>query len=50
MRLLALLLLCSAAHAVTLRYWVEPCTGSERICHKGDPELAEWALHAWQAA
>lgn len=50
MKLLALLLLCSAAPAVTLRYWVEPCGGPERICHKGDPELAEWALHAWQSA
>jgi hypothetical protein len=50
LKLLPMLLLCSAAPAVTLRYWVEPCKGPERICHKGDPELAEWAFHAWQSA
>jgi hypothetical protein len=29
---------------------VEPCTNPETGCHTGDPELAEWALQAWQAA
>lgn len=50
MKLLMILFLCSAAPAVTLRYWVEPCTGPQQVCHKGDPELAEWALRAWESA
>ena len=50
MRAIACLLLCGAAHAATLRYWVEPCVRPETGCHRGDPQLAEWALAAWQAA
>jgi len=49
-RLSALLLCCGAADAATLRYWVEPCTRPDTACHAGDPELAVWALQAWQAA
>lgn len=37
-------------HAAPLRYWVEPCTKAESGCHSGDPELAVWAMNAWQAA
>jgi hypothetical protein len=36
--------------AVTLRYWVDSCTRPETGCRNSDPELAEWALAAWQAA
>ena len=50
MKLFMIVFLCSSAPAVTLRYWVEPCTGSQQVCHKGDPELAEWALRAWESA
>jgi len=38
------------ASAVDLRYYIEPCTRPETACHKEDPQLAEWALKAWQAA
>ena len=50
MKLLVLALAACCAHGETLRYWVEPCTHTETGCHAGDPELAEWALEAWQAA
>src|SRR5690242_9377388 len=45
-----LLFLAISAHAATLRYWVDPCPGPDSVCHAGDPELAEWAMSAWQAA
>jgi hypothetical protein len=38
------------AFAVDLRYYIEPCTRPETACHKEDPQLAEWAFKAWQAA
>ena len=50
MRLIACLLLCGAVQAASLRYWVQPCVHLESGCHSGDPQLAEWALEAWQAA
>jgi hypothetical protein len=50
MKTLTFLALCAAAHAATFRYWVQPCTQPESGCHSGDPELAEWALQAWQTA
>jgi len=50
MRMLALLVLAAAADAATLHYWVEPCSDPETGCHVADPELAEWALEAWQTA
>jgi hypothetical protein len=34
-------------------YWIEPCSAEiahESGCTAGDPELAQWALHAWQRA
>ena len=31
-------------------YWVEPCTRAESGCQADDPQLAEWALRAWQNA
>jgi len=49
-KFLLLLLVSGAAQAATLRYWVQPCTDSESRCLPGDPELAQWALTAWQSA
>jgi hypothetical protein len=40
----------STANALNLRYWIEPCTKPDTHCQKEDPQLAEWALKAWQAA
>jgi hypothetical protein len=31
-------------------YWVEPCSQPESGCQPNDPELAAWALEAWQNA
>ena len=45
-----LLLFAAAAHAASFHYWVEPCTDRQTGCHADDPELAQWALEAWQAA
>jgi hypothetical protein len=50
MKLLALLLGCAMAQGATLRYWLQPCFPAESGCHSGDPELAQWAMEAWQAA
>jgi len=49
-RLAAPLLVCSLAQAASLRYWIEPCARPETGCHAGDPELAHWAMEAWQTA
>jgi hypothetical protein len=46
---LALLLIATAAPAVTLRYWVEPCEKPQAGCRPSDVELATWAMNAWQA-
>jgi hypothetical protein len=50
MKYLMLLLLAGASQAASLRYWVEPCAKPQSGCHAGDPQLAQWALEAWQAA
>ena len=50
MKLVAVLLLCTALEGATLRYWVEPCTHPESGCLRDDPELAQWAMEAWQSA
>jgi hypothetical protein len=55
MKLAAFFLTACAAgtlttHAATLHFWIDPCTDPQTGCHKGDGELAEWALEAWQAA
>ena len=40
-----------AAQAAGLQYWVEPCTRpAEMTCKIADPDLAQWAMEAWQAA
>jgi len=49
-RALVFLWLCASAPGATLRYWVEPCTRPQSGCRAGDPELAQWAMEAWQAA
>ena len=50
MKTLALLLIASCAHAAELRYWIQPCVPAESPCHASDPQLAQWALEAWQSA
>ena len=47
---MGVLLLAIGSHAAALRYWIEPCAAKSAECHAGDPELAQWALEAWQAA
>ena len=40
-----------AVRAAGLKYWVEPCTRpAEMGCKSGDPDLAQWAMEAWEAA
>jgi hypothetical protein len=48
-------LLAAAAlmHAETYTYWIQRCSAEiahETTCAAGDPQLAEWALNAWQRA
>jgi hypothetical protein len=31
-------------------YWIEPCTNPETACIATDPQLARWALAAWETA
>jgi hypothetical protein len=50
MKLCLAVLLAVSLHAANLRYWVEPCTNPESACRADDPELAQWAMEAWQAA
>src|SRR5689334_11868640 len=53
------MILRAAALAVTITlaaagseytYWIEPCDPTASSCQKSDPELAQWALEAWQRA
>ena len=46
----ALVSTAAVLHAADLRYWIEPCTRPETTCKADDPQLAEWALQAWQKA
>lgn len=39
-----------AAAADKYTYWVEPCTKAETGCQAADPQLADWAMAAWQKA
>jgi hypothetical protein len=50
MKTFLILFICCAAQGAALRYWVEPCSKPESGCHAGDPELAQWAMEAWQTA
>jgi hypothetical protein len=36
--------------AVTLKYWVAACERPAGGCKPDDPELAAWAMQAWQSA
>jgi len=48
--LLALLTPC-AIPAAGLKYWVEPCAHpAATACQPADPDLAQWAMEAWQSA
>ncbi len=50
-RLAWLLALAPAARAETYSYWVQPCEARlarASGCEESDPELAQWALEAWQ--
>ena len=51
-RILVLLILAAVpGHAANLRYWIDPCPSKAAPeCRPGDPELAQWALEAWQEA
>jgi len=31
-------------------FWIEPCTNPETGCVAADPQLARWALAAWESA
>ena len=42
-----------ASAAEVYNYWIQPCTedlAAHSGCNAGDPELARWALEAWQKA
>jgi hypothetical protein len=45
-----LLLSVSLLAAADTPYWVEPCTNPDTGCIAGDPQLARWAMDAWQSA
>ena len=48
-RLLLLLLpLGGIVRAADITYWIEPCTRAETLCQGRDPELAQWAMEAWE--
>jgi len=48
---LALVALAETVQGAEVRYWVAPCADSANTgCKSGDPELAQWAMEAWQAA
>lgn len=34
----------------SLTYWIDACTRPDSGCRSTDPELAQWALEAWQTA
>jgi hypothetical protein len=52
MRTLLLLFLAGSLHAAEeYSYWIDPCpatASAETSCRQDDPELARWALEAWQ--
>jgi hypothetical protein len=49
-KFLVFALVCGSCGGATLKYWVEACTKAEIGCKPGDPELAQWAMEAWQSA
>jgi hypothetical protein len=42
--------LAAGASSQTYTYWIEPCERQESVCQPDDPQLAEWAMAAWQSA
>ena len=40
----------TAAAPETYTYWIEPCEHQESLCQPDDPQLAAWAMAAWQSA
>jgi hypothetical protein len=42
--------LVAGASPQTYTYWIEPCEPQEAGCQPDDPQLAEWAMAAWQNA
>src|SRR5437867_525282 len=41
---------CSGHTAGGLKYWIQPCDKpAETGCKAADPDLAQWAMEAWQA-
>lgn len=47
---LILVALAALGRSESLKFWVQPCDHPETHCRTTDPELAQWALEAWQAA
>jgi hypothetical protein len=47
---LLVLILAGIAFAGDTTYWISPCTNPATRCVEGDPELARWALEAWERA
>jgi hypothetical protein len=47
---LLFLIVVGASAAQKYSYWVEPCSQPESGCQANDPDLAAWALEAWQKA
>jgi len=45
-----LAILAQAGNPQKYSYWVEPCAQVESGCQAADPQLADWALRAWQNA
>ena len=48
--LLGYMVYAQAAAPQKYSYWVEPCSLPESGCQANDPDLAAWALEAWQKA
>lgn len=49
-RFLILLAAAVGAGAADFTYWIQPCSDPETACQPADPQLAMWALGAWQTA
>ena len=46
-----LLILAVLSPAAPIPYWVQPCTRPAAAgCQTDDPQLAQWAIEAWQSA
>lgn len=48
--MIAALAIAAGFSAADFAYWIEPCDPVQSACKASDPELAEWALQAWQKA